>query len=90
MRWNSCGKVANLVLWQQICLHFGADDLLLKFLLQNTHKSSFSASASKFGFGAAVSVAAARNSIVLCTSVSAHRSGMARQGSSLLQLCAQY
>jgi len=66
VRWNCCGKVANLVLWQQSCLHFGADDLLLKFLLQNTHKSSFSASASKSGFGAAVSVAAARNFIVLC------------------------
>jgi len=30
-----------MVLWQQILLHFGADDFALKFLLESASKSSF-------------------------------------------------
>ena len=54
-----------MVLWQQIFLHFGADDFPFKLPFKSAAKSSFSASASRSSFGAAVSVAAARSYVVL-------------------------
>ena len=50
---------------------------LLKILLKSASKSSFFALASRSGFGATISDAIARSSIVFCNSVSADRIGMA-------------
>ena len=47
--------------------------IFLLFLLKSASKSSFVALASRCGFGAAISDAIARSSIVFCNSVSADR-----------------
>ena len=67
---------------------------LLKFLLNSASKSSFSAwASSSSGFAAAIYVAMVRNSIVLCNSASADRSGMvasrflAAAGACVILLC---
>ena len=54
-------------------LHFGASDFPSKILLKSASKSSFFAVASRSGFGATISDAVARSSIVFCNSVSADR-----------------
>ena len=50
---------------------------LLKIFLKSASKSSFFALASRSGFGATISDAIARSSLVFCNSVSADRIGMA-------------
>ena len=50
---------------------------LLKILLKSASKSSFFRSGVESGFGATISDAVARSSIVFCNSVSADRIGMA-------------
>ena len=69
-------KVANGALAADF-LHSGADDFPLILFTKWSKIVVFSTLASRSGFGAAVSGAAARNSILLCNSTSADRSGKA-------------
>ena len=57
--------------------NFGAVIFLLKYLLKSLQNRLFSAVASRFGFGAAISDAVACRSIVFCNSVSADRNVVA-------------
>ena len=58
---------------QQIFSTLAQMIFLSKMLLKSASKSSFSALASRSGFGAAISDIVARSSIVFCNSVSADR-----------------
>ena len=75
--WSCCITRLRMVLWQQICLHSGADHFPLILFTKWYKIVVFSTLASRSGFGAAVSGAATRNSILLCNSMSADRSGKA-------------
>ena len=70
---------AATVICQQIFFILALVIFLLKILLKSASKSSFfrSAMASRSGFGATISDAVARSSIVFCNSVSADRIVMA-------------
>ena len=71
--WSGCIQAA-IVICQEIFSILALIIFLLKFLLKNASKSSFFvALASRSGFGAAISDAIARSSIVFCNSVSADR-----------------
>ena len=73
--WDGCMKAAKWIC-QQIFSILALIIFLLKLLLKSASKSSFC----RFGvsgFGAAISDAIARSSIVFCNSVSADRIGMA-------------
>ena len=70
--WNGCIKAAK-VICQQIFLILALIFFLLKFLYKVLQNRLFVALASRSGFGAAISDAIARSSIVFCNSVSADR-----------------
>ena len=70
--WNGCIKAAK-VICQQIFSILALIIFLLKFLLKSASNRLFVALASRSGFGAAISDAIARSSIVFCNSVSADR-----------------
>ena len=73
--WNGCIKAAK-VICQQIFSILALIIFLLKFLLKSASKSSFcrfGVEIDPSGFGAAISDAIARSSIVFCNSVSADR-----------------
>ena len=70
--WSGCMKAAT-VICQQIFSILALVIFLLKIILKSASKSSFFALASRSGFGAAISDAVARSSIVFCNSVSADR-----------------
>ena len=70
--WNGCIKAAK-VICQQIFSILALIIFLLTFLLKSASKSSFCRFGSRSGFGAAISDAIARSSIVFCNSVSADR-----------------
>ena len=71
--WSGCIQAA-IVICQQIFPILALTIFLLKFLLKSASKSSFFALASRSGFGAAISDAIARSSIIVfCNSVSADR-----------------
>ena len=70
--WSGCIQAAT-VICQQIFAIFTVVIFLLKILLKSASKSSFSALASRSGFGGAISDTVARSSIVFCNSVSADR-----------------
>ena len=70
--WSGCMKAATMIC-QQIFSILALVIFLLKILLKNASKSSFFHLASRSGFGATISDAVARSSIVLCNSVSADR-----------------
>ena len=72
--WSGCMKAAT-VICQQIFSILALVIFLLKILLKSASKSSFFRSGS--GFGATISDAVARSSIVFCNSVSADRIVMA-------------
>ena len=74
--WSGCMKAAT-VICQQIFSILALVIFLLKILLKSASKSSFFAQASRSGFGATISDAIARSSLVFCNSVSADRIGMA-------------
>ena len=75
--WSGCIQAAKWICWQIFSI-LALVIFLLKILLKSASKSSFFfALASRSGFGAAVSDAVARNSIVFCNSVTADRIGMA-------------
>ena len=85
--WNGCIKAAK-VICQQIFSILALIIFLLKFLLKVLQNRLFVALASRSGFGAAISDAIARSSIVFCNSISADRIGMA--ASKLLDAAAAY
>ena len=68
---------AATVICQQIFFILALVNFLLKILLESTSKSSFFRSGAESDFGATISDALARNSIVFCNSVSADRIVMA-------------
>ena len=70
--WSGCIQAAT-VICQKIVAILALIIFLLKFLLKSASRSSFFALASRSGFGAAISDAIARSSIVFCNSVSADR-----------------
>ena len=72
--WSGCTQAA-IAICQQIFLILALIIFLLKFLLESASKSSFCRFGRRdpSGFGAAISDAIARSSIVLCNSVSADR-----------------
>ena len=76
--WSGCMKAAT-VICQQIFSILALVIFLLKILLQNASKSSFFRSGVEIpsGFGATISDAVARSSIVFCNSASADRIVMA-------------
>ena len=75
--WSGCMKAAT-VICQQIFSILALVIFLLKILLKSASKSSFFRSGVEIsGFGATISDAVARSSIVLCNSVSADRIVMA-------------
>ena len=75
--WSGCMKAAT-VICQQIFSILALVIFLLKILLKNCFKIVFfSALASRSGFGATISDAVARSSIVFCNSISADRIVMA-------------
>ena len=74
--WSGCMKAAT-VICQQIFFILALVNFLLKILLESASKSSFFALASRSGFGATISDAVVRSSIVFCNSVSADRIVMA-------------
>ena len=75
--WSGCMKAAT-VICQQIFSILALVIFLLKILFKSASKSSFFfALASRSGFGATISDAVARSSIVFCNSVSADRIVMA-------------
>ena len=74
--WSGCMKAAT-VIFQQIFSILALMIFLLKIFLKSASKSSFFALASRSGFGATISDAIARSSLVFCNSVSADRIGMA-------------
>ena len=73
--WSGCMKAAT-VLCQQIVFILALVIFLLKAFFKSASKSFF-ALASRSGFGAIISDAVARSSIVFCNSVSADRIVMA-------------
>ena len=77
--WSGCMKAAT-VICQQIFSILALVIFLLKILLKSGSKFQnrlFFALASRSGFGATISDAIARSSLVFCNSVSADRIGMA-------------
>ena len=74
--WSGCMKAAT-VICQQIFSILALVIFLLKILLKSASKSCFFRLASRSGFGATISDAVARSSIVFCNSVSADRIVMA-------------
>ena len=75
--WNGCIKSAR-VICQRIFLILALMIFLLKLFLKSASKTCFFFPlASRSGFGAAISSAVARSSIVFCNSVSADRIVMA-------------
>ena len=70
--WNGCIKAAK-VICQQFFLILARIIFFLKFLSKVLQNRLFVALASRSGFGAAISDALARSSIVFCNSVSADR-----------------
>ena len=75
--WSGCMKAAT-VICQQIFSILALVIFLLKILLKSASKSSFFRSGvERSGFGATISDAIARSSLVFCNSVSADRIGMA-------------
>ena len=76
--WSGCMKAAT-VICQQIFSILALVIFLLKILLKSASKSSFFRSGVEIpsGFGATISDAIARSSLVFCNSVSADRIGMA-------------
>ena len=77
--WSGCMKAAT-VICQQIFSILALAIFLLKILLKSASKSSFFRSGVEIdpsGFGATISDAVARSSIVFCNSVSADRIVMA-------------
>ena len=74
--WSGCMKAAT-VICQQIFSILALVIFLLKILLKSAAKSFFFALASRSGFGATISDAVARRSIVFCNSASADRIVMA-------------
>ena len=75
--WSGCMKAAT-VICQQIFFILALVNFLLKILLKSATKSSFFRSGVEIsGFGATISDAVVRSSIVFCNSVSADRIGMA-------------
>ena len=75
--WSGCMKAAT-VICQQIFSILALVIFLLKILLKSASKSSFFRSGVEIpGFGATISDAVARSSIVFCNSVSADRIVMA-------------
>ena len=76
--WSGCMKAAT-VICQQIFSILALMIFLLKILLKSASKSSFFRSGVEIrsGFGATISDAVARSSIVICNSVSADRIVMA-------------
>ena len=74
--WSSCMKAAT-VICQQIFSILALVIFLLKILLKSVQNRLFFALASRSGFGATISDAVARSSIVFCNSVSADRIVMA-------------
>ena len=75
--WSGCMKAATAVICQQIFFILAPVIFLLKILLKSASKSSFFALASRSGFGATISDAVVRSSIVFRNSVSADRIVMA-------------
>ena len=79
------------VLWQQLFLHFGADDFPFKNLFKKCFKIDIFPLGRGAGFGAAICVAVVRNSIVCFATQSLQIAmGWLRPGSWLLQLRAEY
>ena len=74
--WSGCMKAAT-VICQQIFSILALVIFLLKILLKSASKSSFFRYGVRSGFGATISDAIARSSLVFCNSVSADRIGMA-------------
>ena len=77
--WSGCMKAATAIC-QQIFSILALVIFLLKILLKSASKSSFFRSGVEIhpsGFGATISDAIARSSLVFCNSVSADRIGMA-------------
>ena len=74
--WSGCMKAAT-VICQQIFFILALVNFLLKILLKSASKSSFFRSGVEIGFGATISDAVVRSSIVFCNSVSADRIVMA-------------
>ena len=74
--WSGCMKAAT-VICQQIFSILALLIFLLKILLKSASKLSFFRSGVEIGFGATISDAVARSSIVFCNSVSADRIVMA-------------
>ena len=74
--WSGCIQAA-IVICQQIFSILALRIFLLKFLLKVLQNRLFFALASRSSFGAAISNAIARSSIVFCNSVSADRIGVA-------------
>ena len=67
-----------MVIWQLLFFHFGAADFPSKIPYLKCFKIvAFPLWRRDPGFGAAICVAVVRNSLVLCNSLSADRSGMA-------------
>ena len=74
--WNGCIKSAR-VICQRIFAILALMIFYLKLFVKSASKSCFFPLASRSGFGAAISSAVARSSIVFCNSVSADRIVMA-------------
>ena len=76
--WSGCMKAATVICWQ-IFFILALVNFLLKILLKSASKSSFFSlwRRDPSGFGATISDAVVRSSIVFCNSVSADRIVMA-------------
>ena len=74
--WSGCMKAATMIC-QQIFSILALVIFLLKMLLKSASKSFFFALAKRSGFGATISDAVTRSSILFCNSVSADRIVMA-------------
>ena len=74
--WSGCMKAATWICWQIFSI-LALVIFLLKNLLKSDQNRLFFALASRSGFGATISDAVARSSIVFCNSVSADRIVMA-------------
>ena len=75
--WSGCMKAATAVICQQIFFILALVNFLLKILSKSASKSSFFRSGVEIRFGATISDAVVRSSIVFCNSVSADRIVMA-------------
>ena len=74
--WSGCMKAVTLIC-QQIFSILAPAIFFLEILLKSASKSSFFRSGVESGFGASISDAIVRSSIVFCNSVSADRIVMA-------------